>query len=136
GGIRVVFAGSHQTLSPQAARLCRLLGLHPGPACSTAGAASLAGIPPDQATPLLAELTRAHLITEPAPGRYTFHDLLRAYANEQACAHDTAYQRHEVILRMLDHYLHTALAAGRLLQPRRDSICPAPPQEKVTPVAF
>ena len=30
------------------------------------------------------ELARAHLISEHAPGRYGFHDLLRAYAAEQA----------------------------------------------------
>src|SRR5205814_7427529 len=61
--IRAVFACSYQTLSPQAAPLFGLLVLHPGPDCSTAAAASLAGSPPHQATPPLADLTRAHLIT-------------------------------------------------------------------------
>ena len=32
----------------------------------------------------LAELTRMHLLAEPSPGRHAFHDLLRAYAAEQA----------------------------------------------------
>ena len=30
----------------------------------------------------LAELARAHLVNEHRPGRYTLHDLLRAYAAE------------------------------------------------------
>ena len=38
--------------------------------------------PAPQARRLLAELARAHLLTEHAPGRYAFHDLLRAYAAE------------------------------------------------------
>ncbi len=29
------------------------------------------------------ELARAHLIAEHVPGRYAFHDLVRAYAAEQ-----------------------------------------------------
>ena len=33
---------------------------------------------------MLAELTRGHLLSEHRPGRYAFHDLLRAYATEQA----------------------------------------------------
>ncbi|HEU4423406.1 MAG TPA: BTAD domain-containing putative transcriptional regulator, partial [Pilimelia sp.] len=78
--VRAVFSWSYRALSPDAARLFRLLGIHPGPDISTPAAASLAGIPPDQARPLLAELARAHLITEHRPGRYAFHDLMRAYA--------------------------------------------------------
>ena len=41
---------------------------------------------PRQARRLLAELTRAHLLAEHRPGRYRFHDLLRAYATELADA--------------------------------------------------
>src|SRR5204862_92155 len=56
--LRAVFDCSYQALSPPAARLFRLLGLHPGPDISTAAAASLAGLHPDRARPLLGELTR------------------------------------------------------------------------------
>ena len=51
-----------------------------------AAAASLAGLPAGQVRPLLAELARAHLLAEHAPGRYACHDLLRAYAAELADA--------------------------------------------------
>ena len=40
-----------------------------------------------EARRLLRELARAHLIAEHVPGRYAFHDLLRAYAAEQAARH-------------------------------------------------
>ena len=86
--IRAVFSWSYRALSPDTARMFRLLGLHPGPDITVSAAASLAGIAPDQARALLVELTRGHLLSEHRPGRYAFHDLLRAYATEQALDYD------------------------------------------------
>ncbi|MEJ3748166.1 BTAD domain-containing putative transcriptional regulator [Actinomycetes bacterium KLBMP 9797] len=120
--IRAVFSWSYQALDPPAARLFRLLGQHPGPDTAAAAAASLAAHPTSDTRRLLADLTRANLLLEQSPGRYTFHDLLRAYAAEQADRHDSAEQRREATTRLLDHYLHTAYAADRLLYPRRDPI--------------
>jgi len=120
-------------LSTGAARLFRLLGLHPGPDISAAAAASLAGVARDQATTLLAELARAHLLTEQLPGRYAFHDLLRAYAAEQARTCDDDAARHAGTGRMLDHYLHTADAAAVHLHPGRGETVAAPPRSGVTP---
>ena len=77
--ISAVFSWSYRGLGTEAARLFRLLGLHPGPDISIPAAASLAGLPHDQTRQLLDHLTRAHLLTEHAPGRFEFHDLLRAY---------------------------------------------------------
>jgi DNA-binding SARP family transcriptional activator/tetratricopeptide (TPR) repeat protein len=131
--IRAVFSWSYQRLSTEAARLFRLLGLHPGPDISAAAAASLAGLVTTRVRPLLAQLACAHLILEHTPGRYTFHDLLRAYATEQAHAHDSDTDRHTAVHRMLDHYLHTAHAADRLLYSTRDPITLTPPQPGVTP---
>ncbi|HCT75170.1 MAG TPA: hypothetical protein DGT23_00960 [Micromonosporaceae bacterium] len=125
--LRAVFSGSYRQLSPAAARLFRLLGLHPGPDISKTAAASLAGLPLDQVKLLLRELTRAQLITEPTPTRYTFHDLLRAYAGEQVQAHETEADRYQAVHRALDHYLHTAYTADRLLDPDRSPITFAAP---------
>jgi tetratricopeptide (TPR) repeat protein len=131
--VRVVFSWSYQGLTAQAARLFRLLGLHPGPDISTAAAASLAGLPAPAVRPLLAELTHAHLILEHAPGRYTFHDLLRVYAAEQAHTQDSETDRHDALLRMLDHYLHTAHAAALLQGSAGEVINLSPVQPGVTP---
>jgi DNA-binding SARP family transcriptional activator/tetratricopeptide (TPR) repeat protein len=120
--IRGVFSWSYTALTAPAARLFRLLGLHPGPDISTSAAASLAGRPEPETRRLLAELTRANLLAEHAPGRFTSHDLLRAYAADLTHTHDTAEQRDAATTRMLDHYTHTACAADRLLSPRRDPI--------------
>jgi tetratricopeptide (TPR) repeat protein len=131
--VRAVFSWSYQALTPEAARLFRLLGLHPGPGISAPAAASLAALPVSRVRPLLAELAGAHLIVEPTPGRYTFHDLLRAYAVEQAHAFDPDQQRHTATHRALDHYLHTAHTAAVLLEPARDLITLTTPQPGVTP---
>jgi DNA-binding SARP family transcriptional activator/predicted negative regulator of RcsB-dependent stress response len=120
--VRAVLSWSYTALSAPAARLFRLIGLHRGPHLTSAAAASLAGTGPQQAGRALAELTRAHLIEEQAPGRYTFHDLLRAYATEQADGLETRTERAAAIDRVLDHYLHTAYGADRLLNPHRDPL--------------
>jgi tetratricopeptide (TPR) repeat protein len=118
---RAVFSWSYLQLSPAAARLFRLFGLHSGPDIGVRAAVSLAGLAAGQVRQLLAELARARLITEHSPGRYTCHDLLRAYASEQAVALDTEADRHAATLRLLAHYVHSANEADRLLDPRRDA---------------
>ena len=119
---RAVLSWSYQQLGPATARMFRLLGLHPGPDITAPAAASLAGTDPPQARRLLRELTRGCLLTEHSPGRYALHDLLRAYATERAQATDGQQARHQATARTLDHYLHTAHAADRLLNPSRDQI--------------
>ncbi|MDT5038558.1 MAG: hypothetical protein QOE03_3743 [Micromonosporaceae bacterium] len=113
--VRAVFSWSYHALGPEAARMFRLLGLHPGPDLTAAAAGGLAGVPPQPASLLLIELVRAQLLTEQTPGRYTFHDLLRAYAAEQARHHDREREVRAATRRMLDHYLHTARIAARHL---------------------
>jgi DNA-binding SARP family transcriptional activator len=115
--IRAVFGCSYRALTADAARLFRMLGLYPGSDISVAAAASLAGVPSRRAWALLAELTRAHLLAEHSPGRYACHDLLRAYAAEQARAHDDPDIRNAAVRRVLDHFLQTAHAGTRLIEP-------------------
>jgi tetratricopeptide (TPR) repeat protein len=131
--VRAVFSWSYQALTPPAARLFRLLGLHPGPDIAAPAAASLTGLTADAVQPLLAELTRASLLTEPTPGRHTFHDLLRDYATQLATTIDTDGQRQAATGRILDHYLHTAHLADRQLDPAREPVPLAPARVGVTP---
>ncbi|MFY1669818.1 ATP-binding protein [Plantactinospora sp. WMMB334] len=120
--LRAVFSWSYRTLSPPAGRLFRLLGLPVGREISTVAAASLAGIPVRQASLALAELHQRHMVGTPAPGRYALHDLLRAYAAELAQQVEPAVERDDAVRRLLDHYLHTAYAAVRLLYPHRGPV--------------
>ena len=131
--VRAVLSWSYQALTPAAGRLFRLLGLHPGPDTCAPAAASLAALPLPEVRSLLGELTRANLLIEHVPGRYAFHDLLRAYATDLAHRLDSDQQRHAAMHRVLDHYLHTAYAADRLLYPARDPIALTPPQPGTIP---
>jgi tetratricopeptide (TPR) repeat protein/DNA-binding XRE family transcriptional regulator len=126
--IRAVFSWSYQNLSEPTARMFRLLSEHPGPDITVPAAASLTGAPLSQARTALRELAGSHLLSEPAPGRYAWHDLLRAFASEQARTRDGDAARQAARRRLLDHYLHTCHAIAQLLDPTRDPIpLPAPP---------
>jgi tetratricopeptide (TPR) repeat protein/transcriptional regulator with XRE-family HTH domain len=131
--VRAVFSWSYQNLTAPTARMFRLLGIHPGPDITVAAAASLAAVPVPQAHEALSELAQAHLLTEHPPGRFAFHDLLRAYAAEQARLADGDAERHQAILRTLDHYLHTAYEADQLLGPVRRPLTLAAPEPGTTP---
>jgi tetratricopeptide (TPR) repeat protein len=136
--VRSVFSWSYRTLSPHAARLFRYLSLHPGATFGERAAASLAGVPMRQERQLLAELTHAHLLTEAAPGRYSFHDLLRAYATEKHNAHeqDTGGEGGSAIRRLLHYYLHSAHAANLICHPLRPLVPLSAPGAEITVEEF
>jgi DNA-binding SARP family transcriptional activator/tetratricopeptide (TPR) repeat protein len=131
GSVRAVFSWSVRNLSTSAAQMFRLLSAHPGPDVSIAAAASAVGQPVAQARGLLRELTLASLLTEHAPGRFAFHDLLRAYATERSRACDSETERTRALHRVLDYYRHAAHAADRLLYPARPGIALPEPQPGV-----
>ena len=120
--IRAVFSWSYEQLSAPAARMFRHLSLHPPVDLSVEAAASIAGISPGQALSLLTELSGTHLVNLHTGGRCGLQDLLRSYANERCSATDWRSRRREALKRMLDHYLHTAHPAARLLDPNRTAI--------------
>ena len=131
--VRAVLSWSYDQLSPAAAQMFRLLGLHPGPDISLSAAASLAGISRAEAGTALRELTRTHMAVEHLPGRFAFHDLLRAYATDQAERNDSPAERSLAVQRMLDHSLHTAMAASQRFSPFRTPLRLAAPQPGVLP---
>jgi tetratricopeptide (TPR) repeat protein/transcriptional regulator with XRE-family HTH domain len=131
--VRAVFSWSVRHLSREAARMFLLLGIHPGPDISGPAAASLAGCDPARARRDLGELARAHLITERLPGRYALHDLLRAYAAEQARDTVGEPERDAAIGRVLDHYLQTAAYAAHLLNPSHEPVVLATPSPDAAP---
>ncbi|WP_155372869.1 AfsR/SARP family transcriptional regulator [Catellatospora vulcania] len=103
-GLRAVFSWSYQALSSPAARLFRLLPLHPGPDISIPAAAALAGVALRTGRTLIGELSRAHLISEDLPGRYHVHDLLLAYATELGEDGDDPAERAAARLRCLQFH--------------------------------
>ena len=109
--VGAAFGLSYADLTPGPRRLFRRLGLVPGPGIDAYAAAALDGTGLATARRHLDELYDQHLIDEPAPGRYQLHDLLREHARALAAADDPA-ETGEAAGRLLDYYLHTALAAG------------------------
>ncbi|MBB2941457.1 DNA-binding SARP family transcriptional activator/tetratricopeptide (TPR) repeat protein [Actinoplanes lutulentus] len=111
--VRSAFSWSYEALSPAAARLFRLLAVHPGPEISIAAAASIAGAGP-KARSLLAELSAANMLTEADGRRYTMHDLLHAYADELL---ESSGERLDAEKRLVEHYVrsirHSYLMFGR-----------------------
>ena len=116
---RAVFSWSYRSLTEPAARVFRLLALHPGPDIPAPAVAALAGVPLRQARVLLEELTNTHLLTEQAPGRFTRHDLLSAYATELVFLRDEENERSEAVERLLYYYTSSASAAARVFAPQR-----------------
>ncbi|HKN55264.1 MAG TPA: tetratricopeptide repeat protein, partial [Amycolatopsis sp.] len=117
--IRSVFSYSYQALDDDSARLLRLLSLPTGVDFSAPVASAVAGIGLSRTRTLLATLVSAHLIAQPRPGRYQFHDLIRAYAGELAARVDDADARDAALCRLLDWYLASALSASRRMRPER-----------------
>lgn len=135
--IRTVFSWSYATLPAGAQRTFRFLGLHPGPDITLPAAAALTDTDPATVDGHLEHLVQAQLLTEEAPGRYAFHDLLRAYATEQARARDNPIDWHGALRRIFDFYLCTAREAQSMLRPSIDCLVPpSPPRPDVVPEPF
>jgi tetratricopeptide (TPR) repeat protein len=108
--IRAVFSWSYRALTASAARMFRLLGLHPGQEISADAAAALAGISQGEAQKELSRLVRAHMVESVPPDRYQLHDLLRAYAVDQV-DEEPEPERAAAVNREVAWYAHTAANA-------------------------
>lgn len=132
--VRSVFSWSYRRLGAERARVFGLLGLHPGPDADLYATAALANLDLARARMALDDLARAHLIqATPGPGRYSMHDLLRAYAVERATSAVTAADRHAALTGLFDYYLYCAAAAMNTLFPHERRGRPEVPPPK-TPV--
>jgi tetratricopeptide (TPR) repeat protein/transcriptional regulator with XRE-family HTH domain len=109
--VAAAFGLSYHDLDADQQRLFRRLGLHPGADIDACATAALDDTTVSQARRGLEDLYDQHLITQPAHGRYRFHDLLRQHARALAAA-DNAPESGAAAGRLLDYYLHTALAAN------------------------
>jgi DNA-binding SARP family transcriptional activator/tetratricopeptide (TPR) repeat protein len=134
--VRAVLSWSYRALPPPAARLFRLLALHPGTGISGPAASALAMTSAVEARRLLDDLASAHLLQETGPDRYQFHDLVRLYAREVAVGEENAADRADAVRRLLHWYLHTADSACTVLNPQRPRVPLSPPESTICPLAF
>jgi tetratricopeptide (TPR) repeat protein/DNA-binding XRE family transcriptional regulator len=122
--ITAVFDLSYGDLTDRQQRLFRLLGLQPGSDIDAYAAAALDGTDFPAVSEVLNDLYDHHLIDEPTPGRFGFHDLIREHARTLAAAEEPT-TRDAAIDRLLRYYLHTARAADRYLARRTPANLPA-----------
>ena len=115
--VRAVFSSSYQALPPAAARLFRLLGLHPGAEMSTPAVAAVADLDTSEVRHLLSVLTNANLLQATAADRFRLHDLLRVYAAECAERDEPLEARAAALHRVLSWYLVTVEAGHRVILP-------------------
>ncbi|MEV1115499.1 tetratricopeptide repeat protein [Actinosynnema sp. NPDC049800] len=131
--VRSVFSWSYEALPDPAQRAFRLLGATTGADISLPAAASLLGLPLPRARSVLTHLVRANLLEEHAPSRFRFHDLLREYAAEQL-TEEPGDEHTAAVTRMVESYLHTAVAADAVLSPHRLRVTVPPPRPGVSVV--
>lgn len=134
--LEAVFDVSYESLSPAAARLYRLLGLHPGPDFEIGVAAAALACPAPEAERLLEELLTASLVEETAANRWRLHALIRLHATHEAESAETPEERTAALRRMVDWYLHTATAAGQVVTPHRRDVRRDIAEVPVEPMTF
>ncbi|MBE1574006.1 BTAD domain-containing putative transcriptional regulator [Amycolatopsis roodepoortensis] len=98
--VAAAFALSYRELDSAQQRMFRLLGRNPGTDIGVPAAAALAGVGEPEAEGLLEDLLDAHLLRQPALGRYAFHDLIAEHARSVARDEESG----PAMTRLLDHY--------------------------------
>jgi tetratricopeptide (TPR) repeat protein len=118
---------SYRQLPVEQQRLLRLTALHPGQEFDAYAAAALADTDLDTVRAHLDQLCGSHLLQQMGPGRYTFHDLIRAYAGGRAIDDEPPPQRRAALTRLFDFYLATAATAMDILYPAESCLRPGVP---------
>ncbi|MEU5366920.1 tetratricopeptide repeat protein [Streptomyces sp. NPDC005925] len=129
--VRAALDLSYEALPAPAARLYRLLGLHPGPEFAPPVAAAALGTDGDgdsgggggtggggDAERLLETLHDASLLFAVGEERHRFHDLVRLHAVAKAEQCESPHERARAVRRMADHYLAGASRAEEIVDPQ------------------
>jgi DNA-binding SARP family transcriptional activator/tetratricopeptide (TPR) repeat protein len=119
---------SYQQLSVVQQRAYRLIGLHPGPDLDLHAAAALLDGDLRGTRRLLDSLLDTHVLEEPTPDRYQFHDLVRHHAAFIAAADETDAVRRPALDRLFTFYAHTAAVAMDAAYPFEQERRPRPPR--------
>lgn len=109
-GVRAVLSTSHVALTPEQARAFLMLGLAPGTEVGLEAAAALMGSTHAETGNVLRALERCSLVQQHRPGRFRMHDLVKAYAREQANEQLPDDARTEATYRITSFYLDRAMS--------------------------
>ena len=115
--IRASFMLSRSCLAPGQAHAFSLLGLAPGGAFDLPAAAALTGLSSAATEAVLDDLTDAHMLESPHPGRYRLHDLLRLFASELAASELSEAEREQASRRLIEWYAAAIRSAAQMLAP-------------------
>jgi tetratricopeptide (TPR) repeat protein len=127
GGVRSALALSERALPDDAARLLRLLALHPGADFDPHAAAALLDVTVEVARGLLGLLLRAHLLQRrDAADRFDFHDLVKAFAGDRVVVAEPVSQSTPALARLLRFYRHGAAMSVDVLIPGEADQRPRP----------
>ncbi|MDJ0382089.1 BTAD domain-containing putative transcriptional regulator [Streptomyces sp. G-G2] len=120
-GVAAALGLTVQHLPASARRMFHRLGPHTGATLDICTAAALADCPPQQAAVALDQLAAAQLVAEAGPHAYVLHDLVRLYARSLVPGPDP-----DGLIRLLDHWLRTLLAASAAAEPGSEPCCDLP----------
>ncbi|MCE7002889.1 tetratricopeptide repeat protein [Kibdelosporangium philippinense] len=134
--LRAALSWSYRALRKSAALMFRKLGLLPANDIGLDTAAALSGLPRGQAKDALDQLIATNLLEQPQPGRYQMHDLIRLYATNLVMTYELQAEREEAVERVLDWYLHAAVAADKVMVPHRNRDFVAPYKARIPPPVF
>ncbi|WP_447002563.1 ATP-binding protein [Saccharothrix isguenensis] len=117
--MRAVFSLSYDNLPPAMAEGFRTLALFPGSRIDVRAAAAMIGSDLFQARETIHELVRCHLLGRTSSGHHAFHALAHIYGLEKTLRHDPPERREAIVVAVLNHLLHAASRADRLINDHR-----------------
>ncbi|MEV0675280.1 helix-turn-helix domain-containing protein [Actinosynnema sp. NPDC050436] len=124
--VRAAFELSYRHLLPEVAQVFRRLALVPGGDTSTELAAVASGRSPAVAEDALDALADAGLLgLAETPGRYTCHDLVRAFAREHLDADEPAAEIERATTALRAWLLRVATGAARFFDHEHPGLAPA-----------
>ena len=114
-----IFDLSYATLGFVEQKVFRLLSLLPAPEFDAHSAAAITGLPLARVERAIDDLIDSHLLQEPAPGRYRYHDLVMGFALSLENAEDSAAEKDQALGRLIDFSIHAVDRADRMIHPAR-----------------
>ncbi|MFA1541431.1 ATP-binding protein [Actinomadura monticuli] len=120
--VQAVFDVTYRDLPPSAARLYRLLSVHPNGRFALPAVTALEGGDPVRDLDVLVDV---NLVDASPDGTFSFHDLAHVHArtvaerNEPAEGNEQDGERARAFHRLMEHYLRMAVAADRTIIPDR-----------------
>lgn len=103
--IQAAFELSYRQLTLNEQRFFRYLGISPCIDITPHSGALLADITRDESQTMLSALSDHHLLEETSPGRFSVHDLIRAFATARFADEEPAAEIRHGIGRLADFYL-------------------------------